>query len=282
MLSGTQIVTALENLNDSVPASSDKLLEWINYINRKSYRGIADVFPKKLITRKTLKVVSGNPFVSYPSDFKQIRTSGTGIFKTTTAETYYSAIAYDAQTGDFTVGLVVTEADSGAYGTIVDIYQDGTTGVLTLKDVDGTFVGDKALTDSSTGAATSDGTATAFYDTEEELPMTGEGSSEGGYWTDGKNTQFGFTPLPSSTEYYRLRHIPTLTTMTALGDDTQIPDEYLKYARDWLNIFLQQYLVNPTEEINAKNRFVGELNEFLIDIQEEVNNYNYTDLSTRF
>jgi hypothetical protein len=282
MVSGTQIVTALTNLMDTIPASNDKLLEWINYLNRETYRGIVSVAPKKLITRKTLQVVADDPFVSYPSDFKSIRTIGTGIYKVNTSGSYYQAIAYDAQTGDFTVGLVVTGDTSEAYGTIVDIYDDGATGVLTLKDVSGTFEDDEALTDTSTGAAVANGTATAFYESNEPLTPTGEGSSKVGYWLDGTNSQFVFTPMPDGTNHYRLRYIPTLTTLTALTDETQIPEEYLEYARNFLNIYLQEYLSNIGGEQNANSRFVKDFNTFLNDIQEEVPNYNETDLSTLF
>jgi len=114
----------------------------------------------------------------------------------------------------------------------------------------------------------------------EPLTPTGEGSSNVGYWLDGTN--FVFTPAPDGTNHYRLRYIPKLTTLTDLDDETQIPEEYLEYARNFLNIYLQEYLSSIGGEQNANSRFVKDFNTFLLDIQEEVSNYNETDLSTLF
>lgn len=66
-------------------------------------------------------------------------------------------LPYDAQSGAFTVGLVVTGA-GGAKGTIIADTDLGVTGFLTLINVTGTFVNDEAITDTGTGAATVNGT----------------------------------------------------------------------------------------------------------------------------
>lgn len=64
-------------------------------------------------------------------------------------------LPYDTETGAFAVGLVVTGGTSTATGTIVEVLDNGTTGVLRLKDVTGDFEDNEALTDSGTGAANS-------------------------------------------------------------------------------------------------------------------------------
>jgi len=64
---------------------------------------------------------------------------------------------YDAQTGNFTAGLVLTGA-GGATAVIVNDVDDGTTGTLTLRKITGTFVNDEVITDSSTGSADVNGT----------------------------------------------------------------------------------------------------------------------------
>lgn len=72
-------------------------------------------------------------------------------------------LPYDALTGAFTRGLVVTGAPSGATATIVGTRETtSTTGVLYVTGITGTFADNDALTDTSTGSATEDGvTSTA-------------------------------------------------------------------------------------------------------------------------
>jgi hypothetical protein len=68
-----------------------------------------------------------------------------------------ASLAYDSQTANFTVGAVLTGATSGATGRITADSDAGTTGTLTLQDVDGVFVDNEALTDDQAGAATCNG-----------------------------------------------------------------------------------------------------------------------------
>jgi len=281
-LSGTQIKTALQNLLDTIPASDDKLLEWLQYINRQSFRGIFSVDPERLMNTVTIKVAADNPFVTVPKSFKNTRTIGCGLFKINDSGSYYQAIAYDAQTGAFTVGLTVTGGTSAATGVIESIYDDGTTGVLTLTGVSGTFEDNEALTDTSTGSATSDGTAQAFKESDKQLPITSFGASIKGHWIDMKNLRIVITPILDSVTYFRFRYITNLTDLSSLSDSTQIPSEFLQYARNWLDIYLQQYLANPNQEANANSRFINSLNTFLEDIRAQANIYSADDLSTAF
>jgi len=72
------------------------------------------------------------------------------------------ALRYDAKTTSFTVGEVVTGGTSGATGTITAVNEDAgdpsTTGSLEFSNIIGTFQDDEALTGSSGGDATVDGT----------------------------------------------------------------------------------------------------------------------------
>lgn len=68
-----------------------------------------------------------------------------------------SALAYDAQTVNFTLGAVLTGSTSAATARIIADVDAGTTGTLTLKDIVGIFIDDEPLTDSSGGAATCNG-----------------------------------------------------------------------------------------------------------------------------
>lgn len=91
--------------------------------------------------------------------------AGPGVIQTLTYILGYSIttatrvikLNYKTQTGNFTVGQVVTGASSGAIGTISADVDAGTTGVLTLTAVVGVFVDGELITDPITGSANADG-----------------------------------------------------------------------------------------------------------------------------
>lgn len=72
----------------------------------------------------------------------------------------YARLAYDTQTGNFTVGQVVTGGTSNATGTIVQDLDGGSTGTLVLSGVSGTFQDNETITDPITGSAAANGTQT--------------------------------------------------------------------------------------------------------------------------
>lgn len=65
-------------------------------------------------------------------------------------------IAYDAESGAFTAGLVLTGGTSGATATILAVTDNGSTGTLRVRETSGTFQDNETITDTSTGSATSD------------------------------------------------------------------------------------------------------------------------------
>jgi len=65
-----------------------------------------------------------------------------------------NTLPYDGQTGNFTVGLVVTGGTSGATARIVADNDAGATGTLTLANITGIFLDNETITDTSTGSAT--------------------------------------------------------------------------------------------------------------------------------
>lgn len=65
-----------------------------------------------------------------------------------------NTLPYDAQSGNFTAGLVVTGGTSGATATIVSDVDAGATGTLTLENISGIFQDNETITDTSTGSAT--------------------------------------------------------------------------------------------------------------------------------
>ena len=73
-------------------------------------------------------------------------------------------LAYDAQSGNFATGLVVTGGTSGATAIILEDADAGATGTLTLGNIEGgPFQNNEAITDSATGAATVNGTLSYTY-----------------------------------------------------------------------------------------------------------------------
>lgn len=71
-----------------------------------------------------------------------------------------ASLAYDTQTANFTVGEIVTGQTSGAKGRITADSDSGSTGTLTLQDVEGTFIDNEIITDPEGGSATANGTQT--------------------------------------------------------------------------------------------------------------------------
>jgi len=65
---------------------------------------------------------------------------------------------YDAQTGNFTAGDIVTGGTSGATAIILEDNDSGVTGTLTLGNISGTFSDGEVITDPSGGSADVDGT----------------------------------------------------------------------------------------------------------------------------
>ena len=59
---------------------------------------------------------------------------------------------------NFTLGATLTGATSGVTARILADVDAGATGTLTLRDIDGEFIDDETITDSSGGAAIANGT----------------------------------------------------------------------------------------------------------------------------
>lgn len=68
-----------------------------------------------------------------------------------------SALAYDTQTVNFTVGDILTGASSGATGRIQADADGGATGALTLTNISGAFLDNEIITGTSGGSATVNG-----------------------------------------------------------------------------------------------------------------------------
>lgn len=69
-----------------------------------------------------------------------------------------STLAYDTQTANFTAGAILTGQSSGAKARIQADSDSGTTGTLTLTDIQGEFIDNEIITDDASGSATANGT----------------------------------------------------------------------------------------------------------------------------
>ncbi len=80
---------------------------------------------------------------------------------TVTAQRAPSTLAYDAQTGNFALGQVLTGQTSGATGRIIADSDGGTTGTLTLHTISGIFVDNETIVDGAGGSALANGALAA-------------------------------------------------------------------------------------------------------------------------
>jgi hypothetical protein len=113
------------------------------------------VFYKKDLTGETLLgTVTGSnaTWAEYYNNYIYI--FGTGASKDDVSRVGpLNTLPYDGQTGNFTVGLTVTGGTSGATGIITSDSDAGATGTLTLSNIDGHFIDNETITDTSTGSA---------------------------------------------------------------------------------------------------------------------------------
>ena len=71
-------------------------------------------------------------------------------------------LAFDAQTSNFTIGQTLTGGTSGATATITGVSDSGTTGVVVLGGITGTFADNESITDGAGGSATANGVVREF------------------------------------------------------------------------------------------------------------------------
>lgn len=91
---------------------------------------------------------------TYVNDAALTTAAGAAVVNGTIGE---ALVYYDTQTGNFTVGQVLTGTTSGATGTIVGMQDDGATGILLVNNIDGEYINNEPITDPITGAALANG-----------------------------------------------------------------------------------------------------------------------------
>lgn len=127
-----------------------------------------------------------------------------------------SDLTYDALSAAFSVGLTVTGGTSGATATILSITPtSATAGVLKVGTITGTFQDNEALTDSSTGSATSNipsGTSAAST-----VTVTGLATTEITQLWNFKERMFGVQKNSRSAWYWPAESIGGAITEIPLG-----------------------------------------------------------------
>lgn len=117
--------------------------------------GKINVYDAALTTETIIGTVTGS-FATWAEYYNNyIYIFGTGTSKNDVSRVGpLNTLPYDAQSGNFTIGLTVTGGSSGATGIITADVDAGSTGTLTLSNITGLFTDNETITDTSTGSAT--------------------------------------------------------------------------------------------------------------------------------
>lgn len=92
----------------------------------------------------------------------------------------------------------------------------------------------------------------------DRLPITGYASLRPGYFISGSN--INFTGINSSTSFL-MRFMPTITVITAMSDELEIPEEYNLYIMKAFDELYEQWDEDPTLESLADFRLTRSLSE---------------------
>lgn len=272
-LSTTDLDTLLKNQWDNLAgADVDLRVMWYNFMQEFTYDKFVAINPNDYLLIYTIKTLANISAYALPSDWQDIKTQDSGLFEVTTtsiSDASFGAINYDAETVAFTtIGQTITHT-SGAFGTLVEVVDFGTTGTLRLSNVDttaGSFTDNGTLTGSTEGSATSNGTLISFdYSTIRVGTETHLGSTQQGAWYD--LTNINLTPEPSTSQVRILRYVPSLTEISD-GGTTLIPQRFKQFAFRATDLFLSQYRRNGNDEFLANQRFITALSNLLPNIRK--------------
>ena len=103
--------------------------------------------------------------------------------------------------------------------------------------------------------------------TEVRLTRTFFGSADYGYYING--TTINLTPEPQATDTLKIRFVPTIATMTATSDILVIPDEFISYAKNAVDVLYNIWDENPGDEALSDQRFVRVFDEMARNIRKD-------------
>lgn len=230
-------------------ADDNDILRWANFVNQFVREEIANVNPDDFLITRTIKTIADTQAYTLASDFEHLQYGG---FLDTNIGTQFAVINYDAQTGNYTEGLVVTGGTSGATGILTENVDYGSSGTLRIQLSSGSvdFVDNEIITDTNVGSATADGAQVKIDFSNRQLPETEFGSSRSGYWVDGSN--MNITPVPKTSKVYIYRYLPTLSELTAINTTQTLVIPNLKYdefVRNSAEVYWQMWRNSPDEAI---------------------------------
>ena len=116
--------------------------------------------------------------------------------------------------------------------------------------------------------------STTGDDTPTQLPLTGFGRSDMGYYLDGSDIVF--TGIEDSTTL-ELRYLPNLNEIDEVTDRLIVGADKLQYLLNALDVLYEIWDDNPQAEANADQRFVRSLEELLENISPTVLVYQMND-----
>ncbi|MBE9559086.1 MAG: hypothetical protein IMF08_19665, partial [Proteobacteria bacterium] len=130
-------------------------------------------------------------------------------------------LLFYAEAGAFTAGLVVTGGTSTAFGTILSINKgvagSGTAGTLTLTSVTGTFQDGEVITDTATGAATTD-----FVTLGGMAAVISHDAGTGRLNLDGLTDDYAWAEQAVTTTATGVEHVLRFRVLGVQGDAVQL------------------------------------------------------------
>ena len=252
--------------NDFPDISSSTFLEWMNFINDKMYFQLSAMDENRFMTEFVYDVEAGIAKYTKPSDFgfSALKFASSGVFKTRGGSDYL-LVRYDTETGNFTAGLTVTGAVSGATGVIDQVQDNGTDGYLVLSAVTDEFEDGEAITDTSTGAAVVDGDPRLFSKSTSALQKVHPYSSNLGYSVD--STDIQFVPMPTSDAVYVTRYLPLATRLTGDASETLFD---AAFSEALVRITIEAYEIWDDGDIATANILAtNTINEMLNNYQQD-------------
>lgn len=142
--SSTTIVTAFQQQFYNLPYDYSKLKTGTITIGNLKWT------PNEIMSREDWDKLNVFPYYSDIPNNYFIYNNQIGFWPIPAA----NSLTFKSQTGNFTVGLTVTGATSGATGVISSQVDNGATGTLSFSAVTGVFLANEIITDTSTGSAT--------------------------------------------------------------------------------------------------------------------------------
>lgn len=98
------------------------------------------------------------------------------------------------------------------------------------------------------------------------LPRTFIGSGTTGYYLDGTNIVF--TNVATSTVLTQ-RYIPKLTAITTDSQSFVVPDEFIYYVQDAIDVLYDQWDEDGADEVVADQRFMRSLDNLALNLRKD-------------